>query len=627
VPVIEVDVLSRFDTLQARRTLRAGGSYETQLNSITQSSIELRNALTGGFGQHLLTVGASAELLRFNSLYVPNPNGLFAFASLADLEANNATRFERTLIGADPAARFDVSHLSAFAQDEWSAGYGITLHAGVRVDMPVLHDKPAENALLLGELGVSSATLPRTAPLWSPRVAFNWQSTRVYRTQLRGGAGLFTGRPAYAWLANAYAQTGLQSRSVVCEGERTPGLAAARPQGCVGAPEEHDMRVGPVTVFSSDFRFPQDLRVAGGFDQQLPLDLTLSADFVATTARRQVFIRDINLGPAIDEKSHAEGYSDGYGFHERQAFGVPSNYGFRTVRRSDAFHQVLQLEDNASNRALALSVELAGRTFGTSFRGGYTYTRSLDVQSLVHRDAATNYGRTATYGNPNQPDAVISDFDRPHKLLLSLSRRFLERAGGTELSLLYIGETGAPYTYVYSTDINGDGFPGVGTQNTFNDPLFVPGLVSQFPGSLASTAAFERMKQVDPCLAAWYGLTMPRNGCRGPSTHRLDMRATQSLRVAGSEVRLVADVINVLDLLGSRYGRIDRVTPLMPLLDVQIPRTRDPLQEAPERLPLVAWYNGAVIRDADGRLHSLPPYTMDAAASRWQAQIGFEIRR
>jgi hypothetical protein len=629
-PVIEVDVVSSFDTLRVARRLRAGGHYEAQSNATTQTGIELRNALTGGFGRHLLTVGGSAELLHFNSRYIANPQGRFTFSSLAALESNEAMQYERTLVaaGADAAARFNVTHFAAFVQDEWSAATGLTLHAGLRVDLPVLRERPDENTRLHEELGASTSMLPRAAPLWSPRVAFNWQSPWHYRTQLRGGAGLFAGRPAYSWLANAYAQTGLQTRILECTGNATPELhAAARPTTCRGGAETPNTRASAVTLFSRDFRYPQDLRFAGGFDQQLPFGLVATADFVLAIAQRQIFLRDINLLPFTGEKTDALGFTDGYGFHYREAFGVPSNFGFRTLRRSSEFAQVIELDDNADNRALAMSVELAGRTFGTSFNGSYTYTRSLDVQSLVHRDAATNYGRTATYLHPNNPTAVISDFDRPHKVLLSLSRRFLERRGGTELSLLYIGETGAPYSYVYTADINGDGFPGTGTQDTYNDLIFVPDLLPDYPGTLGSAAAFERMKQVDPCLAAWYGLIIDRNACRSPATHRLDLRAGQTIRIGSTELRLVADVLNVLDLLGSRYGRVERVSPLMPLLDVEIPRSVNPLTLSPERLPLMAWYGGPVAPGQDGRMRSLPPYTLDAAASRWQAQIGVEIRR
>ncbi|HSK18696.1 MAG TPA: carboxypeptidase regulatory-like domain-containing protein [Longimicrobiales bacterium] len=638
-PAIEVDVVSRFDTLRVKRRMRAGGHVDAQRNNITQSGIELRNAMTGALDSHLFTLGGSAELLRFDSRYTHNPNGLYYFRSLADLEANRPARFERTLTlpGRSADARFDVGHISVFAQDEWRPFDGLTLHAGVRMDLPLLRDRPNENPELLDALGVSTALLPRTTPMWSPRFAFNWQSRRELRTQVRGGAGLFAGRPAYAWLADAYAQTGLDTVLLFCDLAATPALDAQNlADACADAAPNPDgsmpqgraaTRSAPVVLFDTEFRFPQDLRIAAGVDQSLPFGLVASADIVLGMARRQVFLRDINIGEAITDKPHELGYTDGFGFHRRNSYGTPSIHGFAPVRRADGFHQVIQLGDDAENRALAASVELAGAGLGFAFRGAYTFTRSIDVQSLSHRNAAANFGSVPVAGDPNAPVAARSDFDRPHRVLLSLSHR-LRRAGGTELSLLYVGESGTPYTYVYGLDINGDAAPGPGLDDSFNDPLYVPATLSAFPGALGSAIAFEDLLQIEPCLAAWRGLIMPRNECRSPALHRLDLRASHALDVRGTEVRLVADLLNALHLLGSDRGRVVTVPALVPILDVESPRTGNLLgPPPPERVALNASYAGARVRSGTDRLHVLPPGTLDPAASRWQAQIGIEIRR
>lgn len=636
-PAVDVDVISQFDTLRVQRRMRAGGRPEAQANRTTQSGIEVRNAVTGAFGTHLLTIGGSAELLRFNSRFTHNPRGLFYFNNLADLEANRPARFERTLTlpGRDHEARFDVGHFSAFVQDEWAPLERLTLHLGLRMDLPVLRDRPEENAALRDALGVSTTTLPRTAPMWSPRFAFNWQSSGRLRTQLRGGAGLFAGRPAYAWLADAYVQTGLNTVLLSCDLAATPAFDPANvasacadvspnPDGSI-PPGRTDTRSTAITLFDREFRFPQDLRVAAGIDQTLPFGFVASADMVLGVARRQIFLSDINLGEAIAETRHEDGYTDGFGFHGRSSFGTPTIDGFATVRRAQDFHQVLQLGDNAENRALAASLELAGTAFGIHARGSYTFTRSIDVQSLTHRDAAANFGSVPVDGDPNAPAAARSDFDRPHRVLLSLSHR-LRATGGTELSLLYIGESGTPYTYVYDLDINGDAAPGPGITDAFNDPLYVPPALSGFPGSLGSAIAFGNLLAVEPCLSAWRGLIMARNECRGPAIHRLDLRASHSLQVRGTDVRFIADLLNALRLIGSDRGRVQTVPALVPILGVES-RPPGDLGAPQESQPLSAWYAGGRVREADGRLRVLPPGTLDAAASRWQAQIGIEIRK
>ena len=82
-----------------------------------------------------------------------------------------------------------------------------------------------------------------------------------------------------------------------------------------------------------------------------------------------------------------------------------------------------------------------------------------------------------------------SRFDRPHKVVASAHARILPRFGGTEISVLYVGQSGLPYSYVYKGDVNGDGFPGPRASSLSNDLLFIPDEPGQFPfagfGSLA----------------------------------------------------------------------------------------------------------------------------------------------
>ena len=44
---------------------------------------------------------------------------------------------------------------------------------------------------------------------WSPRVGFNYDLNGRGTQQIRGGVGLFTGRPAYVWISNQFGNTGI----------------------------------------------------------------------------------------------------------------------------------------------------------------------------------------------------------------------------------------------------------------------------------------------------------------------------------------------------------------------------------------------------------------------------------
>jgi hypothetical protein len=86
-------------------------------------------------------------------------------------------------------------------------------------------------------------------------------------------------------------------------------------------------------------------------------------------------------------------------------------------------------------------------------------------------------------------------------------------------------------------------------------------------------------------------------------------------------------VLNVLRLVGSERGVVQRVQPRVPLLRT-VGRAAEQFDPNPERVPLDATFMGGVMRDpATGQLMPLLPYSIDLSASRWQAQFGVEIRR
>ena len=51
--------------------------------------------------------------------------------------------------------------------------------------------------------------MPDPKVLWSPRVGINWDVAGNQKTQLRGGTGVFSGKPAYVWISNQIGNTGV----------------------------------------------------------------------------------------------------------------------------------------------------------------------------------------------------------------------------------------------------------------------------------------------------------------------------------------------------------------------------------------------------------------------------------
>ena len=117
-----------------------------------------------------------------------------------------------------PIQPLSVWYSGGYVQDVWRPRPNVTLTAGVRMDIAKFGDtaygNPNVDALTFrDETGAAvqynTGKLPDSKPLWSPRLGFNWDVSSDERTQVRGGTGVFTGKPAYVWISNQIGNTGM----------------------------------------------------------------------------------------------------------------------------------------------------------------------------------------------------------------------------------------------------------------------------------------------------------------------------------------------------------------------------------------------------------------------------------
>src|SRR5690606_29189552 len=104
-----------------------------------------------------------------------------------------------------PIQPLEVFYTGIYAQDEWRARDNLKLTIGARLDVPFFGDTGFENAQVDGmnfmdedgnTVQYSTSKLPDANLLFSPRLGVNWDPFNDRSTQVRGGTGIFTGRPA-----------------------------------------------------------------------------------------------------------------------------------------------------------------------------------------------------------------------------------------------------------------------------------------------------------------------------------------------------------------------------------------------------------------------------------------------
>ena len=101
------------------------------------------------------------------------------------------------------------------------------------------------------------------------------------------------------------------------------------------------------------------------------------------------------------------------------------------------------------------------------WKAAYTYGVSRDLVNGVRVSPQANWEWNQTI-LPNSPALSYSNFDLRHRLQTSLSwNRKWKRGGRSQLFLAVFAQSGSPFTYIYSGDLNRDGSPT-------NDLIFVP---------------------------------------------------------------------------------------------------------------------------------------------------------
>src|ERR1043166_3438423 len=203
----------------ANNYIAAGGEKFSQANTLDQKIHEATANLTLPLGRHEITVGTHNEFFSFVNVFWQGRYGVWTFNSVNAYDSLTPNRYEIQLAlrPNGPIADFNVKQYGGYLQDRWTLADNVTLTGGLRLDVPS-NPHPVANPLtqLVDTLGVHTDRFPTGNQLWSPRLGFNWDPGGNGNTIVRGGVGVFTGRPPYVWISNAFTNTGLDQTTLIC---------------------------------------------------------------------------------------------------------------------------------------------------------------------------------------------------------------------------------------------------------------------------------------------------------------------------------------------------------------------------------------------------------------------------
>ncbi|MDO5616447.1 MAG: TonB-dependent receptor, partial [Cruoricaptor ignavus] len=195
-------------------TAEFGSQRSSVANQLDQDIFEITNNFKWNVGKSTFTLGTHNEFFRFRNLFINNYNGRWDFASVDDFINNNPRRVRATyslIDGVDqPEAKFNASQLAFYLQGDSEVFKNFRLTYGLRLDIPVMGDKPLRNEKIETLFpGYRTDRTPSGQLLWAPRVGFNYNVNGDRSLTLRGGGGIFTGRVPFVWLSNQFTNSGM----------------------------------------------------------------------------------------------------------------------------------------------------------------------------------------------------------------------------------------------------------------------------------------------------------------------------------------------------------------------------------------------------------------------------------
>jgi len=567
----------------------------TPNNVLNTDTWQLSDNFTAFVGKHTISMGASVESFKFTNTFTPTLYGQFVFNSLADFyTSSNAylanptgkdtsvtlKKYANSFSALDDRSPWSAvtkaTQIGAYIQDEMEISDNFRLTAGFRVDVPFFGKTAIENPQVPNLpfkdpegniIHLSTTALPSGNPNYSARFGFNWDPFKNKSTQVRGGMGLFSGRPAFVWISNQIGNNGMLSGSTSKTNTKVypfnPDYKAYTPSVITRPPSSYN-----IAVTEDKFRFPQVFRANVAVDQKLGWGVVGTLEAMYSRTVNDMFYYQANLQVPTARFSGADNR-----YRYPSTTRINSNISDATVlaNAGSSYNYFLtaQLDKNFSNN---LFVRLA-----------YNYGVAKDLIS-AGSIAYSSWSQNLSVNGNNYPDLSLSNNDLRHRLIAVVSYKLNWGSfASTQFNVFGEGKIQNNYSFNYAGDYNLDGVSG-------NDLIYVPTDANdvnqiKFKDILKSDGTVQFT--VDQQKAAWTkfvdqndylksrkGNYFERNGGLLPWVYNFDVSVVQefhfNLGGKRNTFQIRGDIFNFGNLLNNKWGvgkTINTFSPLRVALD------------------------------------------------------------
>jgi len=560
-----------------------GTDIYSGLNFVQQDIATLKKKFQWLRGKQLIRVGTEFTYARFQSLWVPAAYGYVIYSQPASFILQKSPSYYR--IGFQQQISGNQANRSAtsFSSGDWSVTVSdqIRMHPSLTLwlsgnlqkcwffQAPPINETVNREVLpVYAQYRLLEGALTGQPPVFrwafAPSMAIRWRI--VSKLTLESAIGIQTGRMPMVWPGSAYISGGTNLLGWEAEGDQLDRLRLNKLRHPLGAGlvRPDYANAIPLTLVADAINFPTQSR----FHTQLQYANDRCTFYLSALITRNLFepaFTQLNI-PLPEKNSASPG--------KRKVY--PALLGAR-----------LPMVNNGKNPydyAILLHTRQQSGAGGYFWKAG-GFFKINDIWSIEAAYASSNtrtfrdatgsvlnsvWQQTETVNGRNEPELSLSDFSRPNKWVIGLhgDRYSNQQKNRWQLSVLWIAQSNAPYSYVYQgkSMVREDGINGynelmyVPTQGEIEQMNFVPFFNGTRPiGSREQASMLENWIQSSPYLAKSRGRFAERNGAQLPVSFQCDIKCEWEfvIRFTHQPVKLKVSLecFNLMALINRESGR------------------------------------------------------------------------
>ena len=309
-------------------------------------------------------------------------------------------------------------------------------------------------------------------------------------------------------------------------------------------------------MFVEDYKYPQIFRTSLAVDKDLGDGLNATVEATYSKTINNIDVTNVNVkGPVSTDLPVLAG-------DDRALFDLSDFV-------DDRYTDIMLVDNTNKGYTFNLTAQMA-KSWDNGFDASlaYSFTRAdalFDGSGFIN---GTNWDNILSVNGNNSPTVGRSIYDAASRLTAFVSyRKEWSKNIGTGISLFYTGQSGQPYTYIYSAP-----FSDISNNAGYDDLLYVPAnqgditFVDQVDGDGNVTVsaaqqweAFDNFIANNDYLSDRRGDYVEQNRIRTPFEHVLDLKIIQDFYIKSGKTRhnlqFTLDIFNFTNMLNKDWGR------------------------------------------------------------------------